>query len=62
MSDTTRVLAEVDLCEKVGKAVITSAGPGITSKDDLPGFELIISDSNTQDSTFDCETKAIDPK
>ena len=54
MSGTTRVLAEVDLCERVGKADIAFEGPILTNKIDS-GFEFIISDSNTGDSAFDCD-------
>ena len=62
MSDTRRVLAEVDLCERVGKADIAFAGPSFTNQIDPPGFEFVISDSKTGDSAFACESKPIDPK
>jgi hypothetical protein len=62
MSDTKRVLAEVDLCERVGKADIAFAGPSFTNQSDLSGFEFVISDSKTADSAFTCEGKPIDPK
>ncbi len=54
MSGTTRVLAEVDLCERVGKADIAFEGPILTNQIDS-GFEFVISDSNTGDSAFDCD-------
>src|SRR6266404_1612005 len=62
MSDTRRVLAEVDLCERVGKADIAIEGPSLTNRIDSPEFEFVISDSKTGDSAFDCESRAIDPK
>jgi len=62
MSDTRRVLAEVDLCERVGKADIAFEGDSITGRNDPTVFEFVISDSNTQDSAFECQFKAIDPK
>ena len=58
MSETRRVLAEIDLCDKVGKADIAFALLSLTSQIDPP-FESVISDSNTRDSTFDCEPKPI---
>ena len=54
MSGTTRVLAEVDLCERVGKADIAFEGPILTNQIDS-GFGFVISDSNTGDSAFDCD-------
>jgi hypothetical protein len=62
MSDTKRVLAEVDLCERVGKADIAATGPAFTNQVDAPGFEFVISDSKTADSAFDCNAKQIDPR
>ena len=62
MSDTKRVLAEVDLCERVGKADIAFEGPSVTNQSDPSGFEFVISDSKTADSSFDCQAKPIDPK
>jgi hypothetical protein len=62
MSETRRVLAEVDLCEKVGKADIAFAIPSLTNQMDPPLFESVISDSNTKDSTFGCEPKPIGVK
>jgi hypothetical protein len=59
MSEPRRVLAEVDLCEKVGKADIAFTIPSLTNQTDPPLFESVISDSNTRDSTFDCEAKPI---
>jgi len=57
MSDTIRVLAEVDLCAGAGKADIALA-PGR----DTASFESLLSDSSTQDSKFDCDFKAIEVK
>jgi len=62
MSDTKRVLAEVDLCERVGKADIAFAGPSFTNQIDPPGFEFVISDSKIGDSAFDCDFKVVDAK
>ena len=62
MSETRRVLAEIDLCEKVGKADIAFAIPILTNQMDPQLFESVISDSNTTDSTFDCEAKPIGVK
>ena len=62
ISDTRRVLAEVDLCERVGKADIALEGDTSTSQSDLAGVEAVISDSNTADSAFGCETKQINVK
>lgn len=62
ISDNRRVLAEVDLCERVGKADVAFEGGGSTSQSDLSAMEFIVSDSNTADSTFDCKSTASDPK
>jgi hypothetical protein len=62
ISDTRRVLAEIDLCEKVGKADIAFAIPILTNQMDPQLFESVISDSNTTDSTFGCEPKPIGVK
>jgi hypothetical protein len=62
ISDTRRVLAEVDLCERVGKADITFESDSSTSQTDLSAVELILSDSNIADSTFDCKPGTIGPK
>jgi hypothetical protein len=60
-SDTRRVLVEVDLCEQTGKAAIAVDDSSLTSDSDSP-LELVLSDSNTGDSAFDCTFKQIDPK
>jgi hypothetical protein len=62
MSDTRRVLAEVDLCERVGKADIAFVGDSSTTPTDMSVVEFILSDSKTTDSTLDCAPKAIDLK
>ncbi len=59
ISETRRVLAEVDLCEKVGKADVAFAIPSLTNQTDPPLFESVISDSDTKNSTFGCEPKPI---
>jgi hypothetical protein len=61
-SDTGRILAEVDMCERVGKAAITFESDSSTSQTVLSAVEFILSDSNIADSTFDCKFAAIDPK
>jgi hypothetical protein len=62
VSGQRRVLAEIDLCSGVGKAGIAFAIPSLTNQIDPPLFESVISDSNTKDSTFDCEPKPTDGK
>ena len=62
MSDTKRVLAEVDLCDRAGKADIAIAVPTLTNQGGPSTLEFVISDSSTGDSTFDCASKAIDAK
>ena len=62
ISDTRRVLAEVDLCERVGKADIAFEGDSSTSQTDMSAVELILSDSNTADTIIDCKPRVIDPK
>jgi len=62
ISETRRVVAEIDLCEKVGKADIALAIPSLTNQIDPPLFESVISDSNIRDSTFGCEPKPIGVK
>ena len=62
ISDAGRVLAEVDLCERVGKADIALGGDSSTSQSDLSVVEVVISDSNTADNAFDCESKRSDAK
>ena len=62
MSDTKRVLAEINLCDRVGKADIAFAVPTLTNQGEPSTFESVISDSNTLDSAFDCEPKAIGAK
>jgi hypothetical protein len=56
MSDTTRVLAEVDLCDGIGKADVAFEDPRRAGPRAL---EFVISDSNTKDSAFNCESKVI---
>ena len=62
LSETKRVLAEVDLCLKAGKAEIAFEGDPATSRTDGLAVEFVVSDSNTGDSVFACESKTIDPK
>jgi hypothetical protein len=61
MSETRRVLAEIDLCNRAGKADIALVSDSFAGQIDPPKAEFVISDSNTADSTFDCELKPIDP-
>ena len=62
ISETRRVLAEIDLCSGVGKADIAFEGDSLSGRVDPATFEFVVSDSNTRDSTFNCEPKAIDVK
>jgi hypothetical protein len=60
VSENRRVLAEVDLCSRAGKADIAVEGPVLSSKD--ASVEVTLSDMNTGDSVFECTLKQIDPK
>ena len=62
ISDTKRVLAEVDLCDRTGKADIAIVVPTLTNQGAPSTLESVISDSSTGDSTFDCEPKTITAK
>jgi hypothetical protein len=62
ISETRRVVAEIDLCSGVGKADIAFEGDGLSGRNDPATFEFVLSDSNTRDSAFDCVPKPIDPK
>ena len=62
ISDTRRVLAEIDLCEKVGKADLVFGDNIPKPSSDAEALEVLLSDSNTQDSVFNCSFKQIDPK
>jgi hypothetical protein len=59
ISETKRVLAEVDLCDRAGKVDIAFGRPSISNQSDPTVLEFVISDSNTRDSAFDCEPKPI---
>lgn len=62
ISDTRRVLAEVDLCAKVGKASVAFEDDSSTSEKGAHAFETVLSDSNTTDSAFGCEPNRFEPK
>jgi len=62
VSETRRVLAEVDLCARAGKADIAFVVESSTGQVDPAVFEFVLSDSNTGDSAFGCEPKPIDVK
>lgn len=63
ISDDRRVLVEVDLCQKTGKADVTFQTNDFKNQSDAPlVVEFGVSDSNTQDSAFDCQSKQIEPK
>ena len=62
MSDTIRLLAEVDLCAGAGKANIAFQGGSLTSQNDTASFEALLSDSSTQDSKLDCDLRTIEVK
>jgi len=65
VSETRRVLAEVDLCAGAGKAdivVVNNAPTSFpTSNNNEQITESVLSDANTRDSTFDCTVKQITP-
>lgn len=60
VSDTRRVLAEVDLCAKSGKADIAFVSDSLPV--DAPAVDFVVSDSNTANSTFDCTTEFVGVK
>jgi hypothetical protein len=60
ISATRRVVAEVDLCDRTGKAALAFQGDATGQDADL--VEDIVSDSNTGDSAFGCQSKQIQPK
>jgi len=62
ISDAKRVLAEADLCSKVGKADIAFRVTTLSTFDTSPDFESIVSDTNLRDSVFDCSVKATTDK
>lgn len=57
LTETRRVLAEVDLCVHTGKADVVFSGITLTNQTDTSVVEFVISDSQTTDSTFSCELK-----
>ena len=57
ISDTARVLAEVDLCARAGKADVALQGDVLKGGFEGPTFEAVVSDTNTGDSDFTCATK-----
>ena len=61
ISDTRRVVAEVDLCAAQGKADVVFVNEFSTRPKDLP-IEFVLSDSNTLNSVFDCVLTQIEPK
>ena len=61
ISDTRRVVAEVDLCAAQGKADIVFVNEFSTRPKDQP-VEFVLSDSNTRNSVFDCVLKQIETK
>jgi hypothetical protein len=61
ISETRLVLAEVDLCDRTGKAAVSFKGDGSTGQ--APdSIDVVVSDSNTGDSAFGCQSKQIQPK
>ena len=60
VSPTRRVLVEVDLCNRTGKAAV--AFQSDATGQDADSIEDIVSDSNTGDSAFGCQSKQIAPK
>lgn len=61
LTDTKRVLAEVDLCAKSGKADVAVVSTSL-QVDGAPAFDFAVSDSNTGDSTFDCTSPGVSSK
>ncbi len=59
ISDTRRVVAEVDLCAAQGKADIVFVNELSTRPKDEP-VEFVLSDSNTRNSVFDCTLQQSD--
>jgi hypothetical protein len=60
ITDTRRVVAEIDLCAGTGKADLAfQNNPIISPNDQPPLLEFVISDSNTKDSAFACEKKPV---
>ncbi len=61
ISDTKRVLAEVDICAKVGKADVVFRQTFMSNSDASHDIEAAVSDRDIRDSVFDCTVKdAID--
>jgi hypothetical protein len=59
ISESRRVLAEVDLCAKAGKAEVAFRDD---ASDNESAFEAVVSDSDTSSSGFTCESNRIAPK
>ena len=56
ISETRLVVAEVDLCDRTGKAAVAF------QVDAPESVDVVVSDSNTGDSAFGCQSKQIEPK
>lgn len=59
-TDTRRVLAEVDLCAKSGKADVAFVSDSLPV--DSAAVDFAVSDSNTKDSVFDCTSPGVSLK
>jgi hypothetical protein len=57
IADTKRVLAEVDICAKVGKADVVFRLTFISNSDASHDFEATVSDRDIRDSVSDCTVK-----
>jgi hypothetical protein len=62
ITETRRVLVEVDLCARAGKANVALMSASLGTRDDLPVLDFVISDLKTSDSVFDCLPKPIELK
>jgi hypothetical protein len=57
LTETRRVLAEVDLCAHSGKADVAFSGNAFRTQTDTSVVEFVISDTQTTNSTFSCDLK-----
>jgi hypothetical protein len=60
VTDTRRVVAEVDLCAKSGKADVAFVSDSLPV--DAAAVDFAISDANTANSSFDCTTEFVGVK
>jgi hypothetical protein len=56
ISAHSRVLADIDLCQGLGKAsIIIERGPSFSDRDYPPTLEFVVDDSNIRDSIAECK-------